>query len=707
MASQLSNNLFYSILALDAYNRGYDAKLPGLSDATGTQLGDAKIIATAGDKAAQDIGFYALAYDWNGKTIISYRGTDNPNILQKGNDIWNGWVGGAGIISTQSEAALKFYADIVGQSPFVKNNAVVTTGHSLGGGLAGYVAAISNGAAYAYDPMPFGAATITKVIDENIKNNLSSTKMLSFLTGIGNSPHTLMPDADFVKTISVSGEALEPVRFAAKTLGSAVEAGVATALLAAKGYPLISVPAGVGAGVLAASVSSEGTSEKLAPVAKGLGMVDLHSQALLAILQYAQDKGHKDWQGIADQLLPLWFKTEIAQPYGLTNDQMLRQIVYSALDSGSRPFGSTGIAALFNDADEYGRVVKMAGVNERLADAATQKAISAIITSFAGDLAYNKVDAAQATEGVLTYNDTSKAFVIDLRASTWDKGLAVADKVPFKKELVSSLTKGFLADNQMSEIDLIVSTAQKVATPIELAFDLNASESALFLGDGYKDAVFGTSGNDYFYTYDDGSESIDGKAGFNTVIYSGAQNDYKIVREDGKFYVTALKNGLNTTDILTQIDMIRFVDQKIVSDDVLTTSVDVVYDVSSSLSDEIVGLYETAFDRLPDTEGFLAWSAMAQATGDTYEVLVKVADQFLSSNEFSVRNAAMDNAAFVDCLYDNAFTRDPTQSDKDVWVAALDKGMTRAEVLAQFATSSEMVATVGTRANIDVGYWTV
>lgn len=707
MASQLSNNLFYSILALDAYNRGYDAKLPGLSDAAGTQVGDAKIITAAGDKAAQDIGFYALAYDWNGKTIISYRGTDNPNILQKGNDIWNGWVGGAGIISTQSEAALKFYTDIAGQSPFVKNNAVVTTGHSLGGGLAGYVAAISNGAAYAYDPMPFGAATITKVIDENIKNNLSSTKMLSFLTGLGNSPHTLMPDADFVKTISVSGEALEPVRFAAKTLGSAVEAGVATALLAAKGYPLISVPAGVGAGVLAASVSSEGTAEKLAPVAKGLGMVDLHSQALLAILQYAQDKGHKDWHGIADSLLPLWFKTEIAQPYGLTNDQMLRQIVYSAIDSGTRPFGSTGIAALFNDADEYGRIVKMAGVNERLADTATQKAISAIITSFAGDLAYNKVDAAQATEGVLTYNDASKAFVVDLRASTWDMGMAVADKVPSKKELIASLTKGFLADNQMSEIDLIVSTAQKVATPIELSFDLNASEAALFLGDGFKDSVFGTSGNDYFYTFDDGNESIDGKAGFNTVIYSGSQSEYKIAREDGKFYVTALKNGLNTTDILTQIDMIRFVDQKVVSNDVLTTSVDVVYDISSTLAEKIVGLYEAVFDRLPDTEGLVAWCNLAQGTGDNYEALIKIADQFVTSSEFKANYDNIDNPTFLDCLYDNSFARDPTEGERAAWLSALEKGSTRAEVMAQFASSAEMTNIVGMRANDESGFWTV
>jgi hypothetical protein len=183
MTSTLSNEMFFAILALDAYNRGYDAKLTDLSDSLGTRLGDAKIIDSAGDKSAQDIGFYAIAYDWNGKTVISFRGTDNPNILQKGNDIWNGWVGGADILSTQSEAALKFYQSVTGQSPFKKADDIVLTGHSLGGGLAGYTAALTNGAAYIYDPMPFAAASITKMIDENIKQKLGSVDFMSFLLG--------------------------------------------------------------------------------------------------------------------------------------------------------------------------------------------------------------------------------------------------------------------------------------------------------------------------------------------------------------------------------------------------------------------------------------------------------------------------------------------------------------------------------------------
>ena len=59
-----SADLFLSILALDAYNRGYNPGLSGLSDAIGSQIGSATIVATPEDLArAQAAAFYAVAYD--------------------------------------------------------------------------------------------------------------------------------------------------------------------------------------------------------------------------------------------------------------------------------------------------------------------------------------------------------------------------------------------------------------------------------------------------------------------------------------------------------------------------------------------------------------------------------------------------------------------------------------------------------------------
>lgn len=155
-----SKDLFLSILAMDAYNRGYGA---GLADGEGLQdanrndsdglgevgkIGNATILTRADvgiEDATYDLwqtaGFYALAYDIGGdgpeglagKTVISYRGTDSPL------DHSTGWSVGAGNIDdwTQAPLALDFYNAATGQS-YRDGPAgdVVLTGHSLGGGLA-------------------------------------------------------------------------------------------------------------------------------------------------------------------------------------------------------------------------------------------------------------------------------------------------------------------------------------------------------------------------------------------------------------------------------------------------------------------------------------------------------------------------------------------------------------------------------------------
>ena len=63
-------HVFKAVLALDAYNRGYNTGLSALSDATGEALGNATIKGNANDQGgvAQSASFYALAYDWTGDT---------------------------------------------------------------------------------------------------------------------------------------------------------------------------------------------------------------------------------------------------------------------------------------------------------------------------------------------------------------------------------------------------------------------------------------------------------------------------------------------------------------------------------------------------------------------------------------------------------------------------------------------------------------
>lgn len=66
-------DVYLAALAIDAYNRGYNEGVPDLETDTGTSVGAATIYATSEIPSAS---FYAIAYELDGKVVISYRGTD-------------------------------------------------------------------------------------------------------------------------------------------------------------------------------------------------------------------------------------------------------------------------------------------------------------------------------------------------------------------------------------------------------------------------------------------------------------------------------------------------------------------------------------------------------------------------------------------------------------------------------------------------------
>lgn len=79
---------FFSLLALDAYNRGYDESLfpetrgnGALQNEAGRKIGNATVLFDANDPEgiAQAAGFYAIAYELPDELVISYRGTSFNN----------------------------------------------------------------------------------------------------------------------------------------------------------------------------------------------------------------------------------------------------------------------------------------------------------------------------------------------------------------------------------------------------------------------------------------------------------------------------------------------------------------------------------------------------------------------------------------------------------------------------------------------------
>ncbi len=172
-----------SILSMDAYNRGYKPGINFSSDpAKGPQplerdfeadsaLESVKLVSLANFiddenyKEWQKIEHFAQVYEVTdsshglakGTIVISYRGTDEF----KNTDTWTadtitGWFQGTGTAADQTRMAAEIYNAV---SLKVGGSAdIVLTGHSLGGGLAGFVAATQGAKAWIFDNMPFEGA---------------------------------------------------------------------------------------------------------------------------------------------------------------------------------------------------------------------------------------------------------------------------------------------------------------------------------------------------------------------------------------------------------------------------------------------------------------------------------------------------------------------------------------------------------------------
>lgn len=156
----MGENLLKSILSMDAYNKGYGQGIK-IDD---TQIGQFLVgnnsheimgLEPNGEYSDGKIGFYAQIYEYDGEKVISFRGTDD------GKDIIHGWTLGAGIFqSEQGQMAIEFYKQVAGTGNHLTAN-ISLTGHSLGGGLAGYVASLYGKEAHIFDSMNYQSALNT------------------------------------------------------------------------------------------------------------------------------------------------------------------------------------------------------------------------------------------------------------------------------------------------------------------------------------------------------------------------------------------------------------------------------------------------------------------------------------------------------------------------------------------------------------------
>ncbi len=522
--SLMNSNVFRAILAMDSYNRGYDAQL---NDVEGDAIGIAVIQTDSTDQFGLDItssvGFYAISYSWNDQNVISYRGT-NPDFSGTEEDffnspgaadVFNGWTVGAGFPGGgQAQLAIEFYKAVAGVStPYYliepHDNATMLVGHSLGGGLAGFVGSLSGELNYGYDHMPFGLAAYAQAFSDSIQAVTADEALLADLVDIltdGNFTfNTLLengqaigdffdqvmqhfnlrtPLYDFQGT-SVEGEVLQHIRDGSLQVAIAGVSGSLLTMLGG-GPALGTILSGLGLYLDYETAEYEQlpgmTQNQISVHGADLSIMQRHSMSLLTTLLFGEEQWYQEdnsrvagqWEAAAKNILPALFDQEIGLGIGRLKNgveggtgeadpagQMATAIAYSAINEGTLVFGDTGIRALFDDMSNLGQTFgggsgggggprSVSGTAPTsLVDAADD--VGRVIVEFAGLLAVNHVTQANlgtATAGILEYHDITVSNAATL---TIDFRPATWDAVDATHNIVTKgdLVQGFLNDGSL------------------------------------------------------------------------------------------------------------------------------------------------------------------------------------------------------------------------------------------------------------------
>lgn len=99
----------------------------------------------------------------------------------------------------------------------------------------------------------------------------------------------------------------------------------------------------------------------------------------------------------------------------------------------------------------------------------------------------------------------------------------------------------------------------------------------------------------------------------------------------------------------------------------------------------VARLYEAYFLRNPDEVGFQFWlESWRDGVG-----LWDMSDAFADSEEFVQTYGALTDAEFVSLVYENVMERQPDQEGLDFWIAEIEGPLTRGDMMAYFADSTE------------------
>ncbi|HEX7134415.1 MAG TPA: trypsin-like serine protease [Iamia sp.] len=116
----------------------------------------------------------------------------------------------------------------------------------------------------------------------------------------------------------------------------------------------------------------------------------------------------------------------------------------------------------------------------------------------------------------------------------------------------------------------------------------------------------------------------------------------------------------------------------------------------------VIRLYKAIFLREPDSGGLTFW--MGEINRGVS--LRRIADLMVRAPEFEILYGELDDAGFVDLVYDNVLERDPSPTELDYWVDELSSGRrTRGQVMVGFSESQEYRDATDPTTSVTAAFW--
>lgn len=536
-------NVDMALLAMHAYNVGAENRhIVSL----GRDLGEFEYL----EPYFLSNGFSAAAFRGGADSsaadqiVVAIRGT-NPDEFW--NDASNGYligVGSSAYFSSQTASAITFYQNLVEErtSSDLYSSNIALTGHSLGGGLAGYVAGLYGQKAVIFDNMAY-------------YGSLSNDFDLAVLSSGSALWNKLYPDGD-VRTVDISS----------------VESFATTG-------EFLSVNRAFSDDPFTNYLDSHvGLDDPITnnPFA-------LHSMALQVNLQWADLYLEADaWKQAAPVIWSAYLggsafaeieELEDMAGDGYTADTVAQEaIAYSAVESGEMPFGNTAVHAMFNDAVDLSTGLRQHSVAPVLD--ATKETLGRIVVEYAARLALGDVTHDQdqlARGGIIQLNPGGSTLSVDFAADRWtfagvehgsafkqaliDDAVAASvgfgdfhmamskyldlsgDATSSATELlgsVSFLTKAVPESIEVAGADLNLLFLQSSTESIMLTDGSGGARDRIIVGSNAADVVTGADAREVLLG-GDGGDMLSGGSG-SDVLFGGEAND-DLAGDDGDDWI--------------------------------------------------------------------------------------------------------------------------------------------------------------------------